>query len=348
MSFLCPRSGDAGWGRRRPACPLAAFWYAGGMKKLLLTLVCGIAGTCAGMAIGSLDAVESPATNGIGHVDAAQTASNTFAAASDLCTADEVFSDRAWRAEVERAATPMIEGVEESARVPTRGNDDSAFGFMEPRRGETPAVLDAASIAQTAMDAVVAVNSHSLCGRCSLWHVRGSATGFVVNRNGLVVTNHHVVDGDAVRTIALKTGRVLRVTEVIRSDPQTDLALIRVDIGDTPLPAALPVAPKAAIGTPVAAIHHPDGAMWTLTTGVISRFAEVNARGGAIERMQISAPYARGSSGGPILDSRGAVVGVVIATRSIYYEQEEQRNLQMVLNLCASSDQLRDLLSGGD
>jgi S1-C subfamily serine protease len=70
------------------------------------------------------------------------------------------------------------------------------------------------------------------------------------------------------------------------------------------------------------------------------------APGGAVESLAITADYARGSSGGPVFDDRGNVVGMVASTDSIYYDQEngQQKNLQMVFKNCVSARSILALI----
>ena len=100
-------------------------------------------------------------------------------------------------------------------------------------------------------------------------------------------------------------------------------------------------------GAPVTVISHPNGMFYTVSQGIVSRLyrAQQRSHRGA-PRLAITADFARGSSGSPVLDSAGNVVGVVSSTNSIYYNKDEgiDRNLQMVLKSCIPVSALRELL----
>ncbi|MFP6901406.1 MAG: serine protease [Opitutales bacterium] len=183
------------------------------------------------------------------------------------------------------------------------------------------------------------------CGKCSNWHV-SSASGFAITETGVIATNHHVVENnDGVALGAMDyTGRTYVVSEVLAANKADDVAILQLrDAKLTPLPLAA----KAPVGTPVNVISHPDGRYFTMTKGDVSRYFVARSKsGGGAERMAITADYAKGSSGAPVLDDTGAVVGMVSATNSIYYNQVRghKENLQMVVKSCIPVDAIWKLL----
>lgn len=132
----------------------------------------------------------------------------------------------------------------------------------------------------------------------------GHGSGFVVSDAGLVVTNHHVIDGASRATVALRSGRRAAVT-VLAEDPAHDLALLQIETGEdlTVLPLA---EDGASIGARAFAIGAPMGLEFSLTEGIVSAEREVSGT----RMLQMQTPVAPGSSGGPLLDDAGAVVGV--------------------------------------
>jgi hypothetical protein len=176
------------------------------------------------------------------------------------------------------------------------------------------------------------------CGKCSEWHVACS-TCFAIAPD-VVVFNHHALATNrsagmtAGLAIARADGRVFPVREVLAASAPDDVAAVRVDGG--PLPS-LVLAPDPPAGTEVTVISHPAGLFYTLSRGVVSRhFIDGGRKGPRVPRMAITADFAKGSSGAPVLNRDGAVVGMVASTRSIYYDEKdgEQRNLQMVVKNC--------------
>ncbi|MEY4227194.1 MAG: hypothetical protein RL190_1951, partial [Actinomycetota bacterium] len=145
-------------------------------------------------------------------------------------------------------------------------------------------------------------------------HSQGLGSGFVIDKDGHVLTNAHVVDG-AQGTITVSFSNDERVeAEVIGVDNATDVALLKVD-----LPAsALTVVPlgdstSVAVGEPVVAIGNPFGQDRTVTSGIVSALArEIEAPNGfGINGViQTDAAINQGNSGGPLFDMAGRVIGI--------------------------------------
>ena len=112
----------------------------------------------------------------------------------------------------------------------------------------------------------------------------------------------------------------------------------------------LTIAEGGAVGADVTVISHPEGRFYSVSRGIISRYYTLRAgdeRGSF--RMAITADFAKGSSGSPVFNQNGAVVGVVASTNSIYYNKKEGigRNLQMVIKSCIPSGSILELLNSG-
>lgn len=190
------------------------------------------------------------------------------------------------------------------------------------------------------------------CNKCTKLHP-SPASGFILTESGLAVTNHHVVKGakekDAQKDVTLVAmtfdGRVHPVKAVVAASAATDVAIVQLDgTGFTPLP----VAAEAAVGSDVFVLSHPDGCFFTLTRGIVSRYASIVREKRKVPMLQITAAYAKGSSGGPVLSAAGEVVGMVSSTVSIYYKDDhgKQQDLQMVLNEAVPSAHILDLIRG--
>jgi serine protease Do len=134
-------------------------------------------------------------------------------------------------------------------------------------------------------------------------------SGFIVDPEGLVVTNRHVVEGAEKVQVILHDDRVLDA-EIVGEDEATDLALLRVR-AEGPLPAA-PWGDSAAVrvGDWVVAIGNPFGLGGTVTAGILSaRKRDIN-QGPYDEFLQTDAAINRGNSGGPLFDMKGQVIGI--------------------------------------
>ena len=136
----------------------------------------------------------------------------------------------------------------------------------------------------------------------------GLGSGFVIDSNGNIVTNNHVVDDAEAVKVRLADDREFDA-KVIGTDPQTDLALIKVDAGNLPQ-LALGDSDGVRVGEDVIAVGNPFGLGGTVTRGIVSAMArDINA-GPYVDFIQTDAAINRGNSGGPLLNLEGEVIGV--------------------------------------
>ncbi|HEX7080672.1 MAG TPA: DegQ family serine endoprotease [Gammaproteobacteria bacterium] len=142
--------------------------------------------------------------------------------------------------------------------------------------------------------------------------VQGAGSGFVIDADGYIVTNHHVIsDADEI-TVTFHDGRQLEAT-VVGDDPLTDLALLRVET-DEPLPfVTFADSDAVRVGEWVLAIGNPFGLGGTATAGIVSARGRDIESGPYDDYLQIDAPINRGNSGGPVFNAAGEVIGVSTA-----------------------------------
>ena len=158
-----------------------------------------------------------------------------------------------------------------------------------------------AAIYAAARDSVVSIQTNG-----------GSGTGFVVNANGTIVTNAHVVGSASTVEVQFaddetETGRVMGV------DRSSDLAVVKVDAGRALKPLALADSSAVRTGELAVAIGSPFGLSQTTTAGIVSgtgRHIEAPDGFQIDSVIQTDAPINPGNSGGPLLDAKGRVIGV--------------------------------------
>jgi len=138
---------------------------------------------------------------------------------------------------------------------------------------------------------------------------RALGSGFVIDSDGYVVTNNHVIDGADTITVTFEDGTT-KDAVLIGQDPKTDLALLKVESSGSLAHVALGDADKMRVGDWVLAIGNPFGLGGTATVGIVSAKGRDISSGPYDDYLQIDAPINSGNSGGPIFDIDGNVVGV--------------------------------------
>ena len=174
------------------------------------------------------------------------------------------------------------------------------------------AVLDAYSntvtqVVETVGPSVVRLDIHNANGKRA-----GSGSGVIVSPDGLLLTNSHVVQGARRAEVTTLDGRVLSA-RVLGDDPDTDLALVRIDENTTLPSARLGDSKRLKRGEIAIAIGNPLGFDATVTAGVVSALGRsLRSRNGRMieDVIQTDAALNPGNSGGPLVSSRGEVIGI--------------------------------------
>jgi serine protease Do len=206
--------------------------------------------------------------------------------------------------------------------------------------------LTAAEVYERAAASVVIVGVLYKCDRHSYGHV-SMASGFVVSKSGVVVTNLHVLTGYGSSSLGIaimtRDARVWPVKSILAVDSTNDALALQAEGSDF---VPLPLGDDPPIGATVSVISHPAERFFYLTSGIVSRYSISREEGDPTRVLNITGDYARGSSGAPVIDDRGRLAGLVRSTESISHEQSSRRDShQMVIHNCAPAKAVRGLFA---
>ena len=250
-----------------------------------------------------------------------------------------VINDRAIIGQMTREATRMMDSDEtvsmKSLIEQLKKEPRAKLGLPEGKGGR----------AEDVQKAIAVVGGVYKCKRCTRWHV-APASGFLIAEN-LLVTNYHVVNQPERSALAVRMfdGRVFMVESVVVASERYDLAVVRIpNTGITPIA----LGQAAPVGAKVDLISHPNQNFYTLSEGRVARYFITKRDKKTVPAMAITADFGRGSSGAPVLNEAGEVVGIAASTESLYYTEDDgdQKNLQMVFKNCVPVSQLRELIGG--
>jgi serine protease Do len=141
-----------------------------------------------------------------------------------------------------------------------------------------------------------------------------TGSGFIIEPDGMIVTNNHVVEGADKITVTLSDKREFDA-RLVGNDPATDLALLKIDATGLPV-VKFGDSDKVRVGDPVIAVGNPFGLGGTVTAGIVSAKDRSIGAGRYDDFLQIDAPINHGNSGGPTFNTKGEVIGVNTAINS--------------------------------
>jgi S1-C subfamily serine protease len=175
----------------------------------------------------------------------------------------------------------------------------------------------------------------------------GTGSGFVIDKQGHIVTNYHVVQGaDAVR-VTIFDGSA-HTAHVVGADASTDVAVLRIQVPENKLfPLALGDSSGVMVGQKVLALGNPFGLERTLTSGIVSSLERsIKSKNGRLIKgiIQTDAAINPGNSGGPLLDSRGQVIGMNTA---IVSQVGQSAGISFAVPINAISRYLPQLIQNG-
>ncbi len=185
-----------------------------------------------------------------------------------------------------------------------------------PAVADEPVAFDVESLVEKVRPSVVEITFTGRDGKR-----QGLGTGFVVDADGLIATNLHVIGEARPIRVEFADGRKFDVVSVHATQRSHDLAVLRIEAKDLP---ALPLGKSAAVkpGRRIAVVGNPRGLTGSVVEGVVSARREVDGK----PMLQIAVPIEQGNSGGPVVDATGSVLGVVtlksLVTRNLGFAVE--------------------------
>jgi S1-C subfamily serine protease len=222
-------------------------------------------------------------------------------------------------------------------------------------RSSRSAAINPAAIYKSDAPGVVLVQSQitgTAAGPFGPQPHRGTAqgSGFMIDGQGSILTNYHVVAGASKTTVTLKDGKVYDA-QLAGSDPSTDVAVLRIDAPTSELkPLPLGDSSKLQVGQPVVAIGNPLGYSETETQGIVSALhRDIQAPNGfAIPgAIQTDAPLTNGSSGGPLIDSNGRVVGIASQVAASQDGSSQADGIGFAVPINTAKDVVKQLAQSG-
>jgi serine protease DegQ len=169
-------------------------------------------------------------------------------------------------------------------------------------------------------------------------------SGVIVSTEGLILTNEHVIEGADVIEVALADGRKTTAT-LIGSDPDTDLAVLRVQIANLPKPITFGKIESVKVGDVVLAIGNPFGVGQTVTSGIVSALGRDHLGINTFENfIQTDAAINPGNSGGALVDTRGHLIGINTA---IYSRSGGSMGIGFAIPVNTAKDVMESIIKNG-
>lgn len=204
--------------------------------------------------------------------------------------------------------------------------------------------LTVTEIANLVSDSVVEISvsatSNSYFGT---YTSTGSGSGVIISKDGYIITNNHVINGASEINIRLKNGTEYKAN-LIGKDSKTDVAILKIDASDLTC-AVIGDSSKLQVGDLAVVIGNPLGKLGgTVTNGIISALErEINLDGSTMNLIQTNAAINPGNSGGGLFNSRGELVGIVVAKSSGL----DVEGLGFVIPINDISSEINDILNLG-
>ena len=166
-----------------------------------------------------------------------------------------------------------------------------------------------------------------------------------MSNDGIMITNYHVVDHPDAGLLGVLTydGKIYPVTEILAADKSADIAVLQLEGSGFPYVSLLPQSP---VGSKIWVISNPSKQFYTFTEGIISAQVLQTWSGGSTKRISVTADFGGGSSGAPVFDDHGSVIGMVAATKAVTASKSHKASYaQMVFRYCVPAELILGLFS---
>jgi serine protease DegQ len=169
-------------------------------------------------------------------------------------------------------------------------------------------------------------------------------SGVIVSPQGIILTNHHVIEGADEIEVAFADGRK-RNAKLIGSDPETDIAVLKIDASDLPNPITLGKMESVHVGDVVLAIGNPFGVGQTVTSGIVSALGRNQLGINTFENfIQTDAAINPGNSGGALVDTKGNLIGINTA---IYSRSGGNMGIGFAIPINTAKQVMESILTNG-
>jgi serine protease DegQ len=169
-------------------------------------------------------------------------------------------------------------------------------------------------------------------------------SGVIVSPQGIILTNHHVIEGADEIEVAFADGRK-RNAKLIGSDPETDIAVLKIDATDLPNPITLGKMESVHVGDVVLAIGNPFGVGQTVTSGIVSALGRNQLGINTFENfIQTDAAINPGNSGGALVDTKGNLIGINTA---IYSRSGGNMGIGFAIPINTAKQVMESILTNG-
>jgi len=254
-----------------------------------------------------------------------------------------VVCDDAIETELIRAGTEFLKtGCGAAASNITTHAEGGEAVVKLPPPGATK--LSTEEVARQARAGTLVVAYLHLCKNCPNYHVTAGA-GIVLTAEGVIATCHHLIDDTDARVFVVMTGdgRCFPVRKLLASSSTNDVVLLQLESDGERL-TPLPLEDDVAVGARVFVLGHPESHYYTFTEGIVSRHFTGQAETGVAEMMAITAEFAPGASGCPILNERGNVVGMADNIVRAGLDSKKAQGASIVFKHCRPASAIRALI----